>query len=224
MNRFKALAAASAVALMSAPAMADNLQVDLGTVPGYAYSVDINGSQTTVDARYYNVTNLSTTDSFIAFCIEMGAQITTDALFGTADMTPTSTSDATFPQSVVGIQSLYDQRFATLNLTSSVEVAAFQLALWELTDTTNVGSDFFGTGSFQNYAGNADALVLATSWLTNLADPTPGDDYTLTAWVGDATQNMISAVPGAEVPEPATLALLGLAGLAGMGVMRRKKA
>lgn len=225
MIQLKTLAAALAVALTSAPVLADNLQVDTGPVPGYSYSVSIDGAQSSVNARYYNVTNVDTTDSFVAFCIEMGAAITTDALFGTADMTPTSTASASFPQSATGIQSLYDQRFATLDFSSDVEVAAFQLALWELTDTTNSGSDYFNTGSFQNYVGNQDALLLATSWLTNLSDPTPGSDsYALTAWVGDATQNMISAIPGASVPEPGTLALFGLAGVAGLGAMRRKKA
>lgn len=225
MNQIKALAAASAIAFMSSPAMADFLQVDSRQVPSYTYTVDINGASSPVSARYYNVTNLDTTDSFIAFCIEMGADVTTSAWNGTADMTPTATSDAAFPQSVVGIQSLYDQRFGSLNLTSSVEVAAFQLALWELTDTTNTGTDFFGTGAFRNYAGNQDAIALATDWLTNLSDPTPNvDTYDLTAWMGGATQDMISAARGASVPEPGTLALLGLAGIAGLGVTRRKKA
>ena len=118
------------------------------------------------------------------------------------------------------VQTLYNQSFSLVNPTSAVEVAGFQIALWEALDD----GDLFG-GALQNWAGKtgsvteSEALDQAWIYLTALADGDPATaSYKLTNWGNALSQDIIEA----KIPEPTSMAL-GALGLAGLSLVRRRK-
>lgn len=106
--------------------------------------------------------------------------------------------------------------------------AAFQLAVWNIEYDTDhdvhVGSFFADHGTPAPPAGHpADALNLATTWLSQLHDPgVSGAGWTITRLVSREHQDFIIGTyePAKDVPEPATWALVLLA-VAGVQQVRR---
>jgi hypothetical protein len=182
-----------------------------------AASSDVLGS--------FAITNTTTNSSFLAYCLEVLQNISSPAVY---------TSSLFNNQDV---QALFDQRFGGLAAAGQprrVQEAAFQITLWEILDTGNVNrATALTTGNLNGWAPadttppdqglEQQALTLAGTWLTTLADPTPGvNTYTLTRWSNPNAQDLVQATLTTQtIPLPSTI-LLGLLGLAGLAAVRRQ--
>ena len=212
-----ALALAAAGLLASAPAHADTLAMELDINSLMGFKVDVNGTGTkTVDTGVFNVSNATTGSSFLAFCYELLQGVNVNALNG-----------MTFsPSSVIpgAVQTLFNQSYAEVHFDNAVEVAGFQIALWETLDDNNLN-----TGALSNWAGatnsadEGDALFNAEIFLDRVVSGGANTgNYQLTVWQSPDSQDVIQA-SAAAIPEPTSL-MLGALGLAGLSLVRRRKA
>ena len=118
-----AMALAAAGLLASAPAHADTLAMELDINSLMGFKVDVNGTGTkTVDTGVFNVSNATTGSSFLAFCYELLQGLSVAAFTSGETYTPGANLSP-------AVQTLYNQSFGSLTLTSAVEVAGFQIAL-----------------------------------------------------------------------------------------------
>ena len=233
--RTTAIAIAMGAMLVSGGARADALTTEatsLGISTGLNFDVTIGGTAQGRTAGSFDVTNLDTGTSFFAFCADILQSVSSQELsiVNPTGLEFTATSTLLFTGSASetqNVQALFDQRYGALNLTSQVDTAAFQIALWELIDddgALGTGNVVWGTAAAAS--AQETALAVASDWLANLSDPTADDTYDLTVWetlTDPLSQPYIQATLAqtGNVPEPGTL-LLGLAGLAGLGYMRRR--
>lgn len=109
---------------------------------------------------------------------------------------------------------------------TSLESAAFQIALWEIT-YENTGIYSLTAGSFKETAANDGVRTLAQSYLSNLGSvsnvhvaklASVGYHSASGRWV-PGQQDFLVTTP---VPEPSTYAML-IAGLAGIGMFARRR-
>jgi len=215
-----ALALAAAGMLASASAHADSLVMAPDQDVLLGFNVDVVGVAGTtthqVDTTVFDINS----GSFAAFCYELLAGVSNAALTTGADFTAGSSVPS-------AVQSLFNQSYSKVHLNSAVEVAGFQIALWEALDDSNLD-----TGNLKNWVGIPDAIHSASDlteawdiawvYLEDLRNGAPATgSFSLTTWSSDSSQDLISATPNHKVPEPTTL-MLGALGLAGLSVVRRR--
>lgn len=219
-NIFKksAVALAAVGLFASASAQADSLVIEQD-INALAFTVSVGAMQDDVVAGVFNVENLTTGSSFLAFCFELLQGV------GVGALTPPGLEFTAGNVVNANTQALFNQSYATLDLTDASALAGFQIALWETLDDGNLT-----TGTYKNWVGDTGsfeedlALLVAETFLDNITLGVPGTgNYKLTTWLNGNSQDLIQATPGTTVPEPTSM-LLGALGLAGMAAVRRRKA
>ena len=209
---------ALACALGATAARGDNV-----TFPGFAH-----GSETvafsitapnavasgTVSAGGF-ATILNGSPSFVTYCVDLYQHISFGTLY--SDYTaPGSTHVFANNRAYADLGRLYANAGV---VDTSIEEAAFQIAVWEIayekTGTAyNLAS---GAASFAGgSAASSGALTLASTWLTNLAAGGPS----IGVLESRLHQDVIYAQP---VPEPEVVLLMA-AGLLGVSAAARRKA
>jgi hypothetical protein len=185
-------------------------------------SIKENGTSRSVNAGLFQITETSSNDDYLAFCVELD-----DTLSLAADYSVTS---SLFSSSVAGnLSSL----FTTANVSSmlsdatGITAAAFQVAIWEIiSDGSNLD---ISAGNFQvrnqNSSVNGSIATLASGFLNGLSGL--GGDYDLTFLFAEESpgQDLVvferKAITAASAPATSILIMLGLGGLF---VATRKKA
>ena len=100
--------------------------------------------------------------------------------------------------------------------------AAIQLGIWESKYDSSADWDL-GTGGFAASALEAETTTWWNSFKGRIGSSQALDNFAVTTLDNPNHQDMITAAPLFNVPEPGTLALVGAA-LAGLASARRKKA
>ncbi len=207
-----AIAGAVALALTSA-AGASVVTATFNTVgPSEVVTVTLNaGANTTqVHAGLMNWTRTGgdytgVSTSFWTFCTEITENVGGGGSY-TYDVMSPEFAPNTAPMGAARaalLNELFGRYIGVVNFSSATDMAAFQMAVWEI--AYDNGVDLSG-GDFQVTAGNNASRTLAQAYLDAL-DGT-GPQVSVEAFVNAGRQDQI-------VPTPGALALLGLAGLAG---------
>jgi len=208
----RTLLASLALAALAGGAHADLIQIRGYVENGTTYA-DVAQTTAAAPTEYsgvaalWNVTNLDTNTSFLAYCIQLLESINRT---GSNDYT-----SATYAPNA-DVQELYDRYYGTVTQ-SVARAVGFQLALWDLTDQADVAS----------FEMPPNAIAEANLMLTGVAGNTAYTQnvFKFTRWSNDGLQDVLQATPSNAVPEPQTHALL-LGGLglmaAGMAARRRK--
>ena len=120
------------------------------------------------------------------------------------------------------LSELFTEAFAT-STASTLNSAAFQLAVWEILEETTPGSLSPGVGQGTFYVtndhGNTTTVAAANALIAGL--PSTGT-YTIHLLHNDNSQDFVyGTLPLRQVPEPAPLTLIGAAMVA-LFVMRRR--
>ncbi len=211
-------AAAATAAVLAIGGQASATTVDL-TFEGFeageqtVYLV-IPGPSTDGYVRAGGFTMNDGTSDFVAWCIDLHAQI------GNAEYELSRPSQIT-DDIENGLNRLFTS-FYDVALSSALNSAAFQVAIWEL--VYDDGLDL-SMGDFRA-SGNSGVTSLAQDWLGSLAGVVGA--YDLTFFYSGASQDLVSGTPSQNpgpgpVPVPAGVVLL-LGGLGAIGALRRRAA
>jgi len=208
---------ALACALGATAARGDNV-----TFPGFAH-----GSETvafsitapnavasgTVSAGGF-ATILNGSPSFVTYCVDLYQHISFGTLY--SDYTaPGSTHVFANNRAYADLGRLYANAGV---VDTSIEEAAFQIAVWEIAYETTPGAYALGSGtaSFSGGSAAGGALGLAATWLSGL-----GNDAGRSISVIESTEHQ--DVIFAPVPEPSSYMLMLAGLLATVEISRRKR-
>ncbi len=208
---------ALACALGATTARGDNV-----TFPGFAH-----GSETvafsltapnavasgTVSAGGF-ATILNGSPSFVTYCVDLYQHISFGTLY--SDYTaPGSTHVFANNRAYADLGRLYANAGV---VDTSIEEAAFQIAVWEIAYETTPGAYALGSGAASFSGGSAvgGALGLASTWLAGLGN---GAGRSVSVIESSAHQDVIFA----PVPEPSTYMLMFAGLLATVEISRRKR-
>jgi len=171
-----------------------------------------NRSYSDVNAGAFRLTGSNGFGSFVAFCIDLAKSIRNGQSYDTS-------SASAFGGSV---DSVIDRLFtsAYASVTTAVQGAAFQVALWEI--ITDTGTDYnLRRGGFRVGASRA-VLNQANTYLDGLATAGTGG-YQMTFLSSGSSQNLVTVTPISPVPVPAAAWMLGIGLLGLFGLRRRQK-
>jgi hypothetical protein len=217
----------------AAASLADTGQAGiLGSTSIFGDSVTIsyNGAQTATTAGAFEGATFNGLSIPNFWCIDITHHVPyppwtipnyTQAPFQSAPLNFTSTQ-------VSNLKTLFAQDYSSVSsFLSATNVAAFQLAIWDLLfdDDNNLSTTATGFGVVS--ITDTAALIEAQNWVNSADNPSAQQNFTLTQLTNsDGHQAFVfPGPPREELPEPTDLALLG-AGLAAMmfGLWRRRSA
>ena len=168
-----------------------------------------------VGAYGFNMTDTSSGDSLVAWCLDISDWLGS----GTYEITSTPfvSSYGIDALAMTRIQSVFDANYASVDLGNAIEAAAFQSALWNaLYDTDWLAS----TGLFSVEDGTGGATAQADAYLLAASNYTGSQRFDMTFLESTfGGQNLVTVAP---VPLPAA-GLLLLGALGGLGALRRHR-
>ena len=222
--------------VFAAPALADDMTMTMLGINGQGITYDFNdgvntfSGDTTAGIFTWQVDSTTSSDytvgqTFQSFCVELVQQVRTGNQYDYEIVDPTQVPspngdiDAGMAaEQAAMISSLFDQHWDDATDGSSLNAAAFQIAVWEIVyEGANVN---YGDGqaaatglSTQNgwftATNNNGATDLADQWLAGLFNN--GISAALMGFTSPTAQDQITIVP---LPAPVALAGLGLLGVA----------
>lgn len=158
---------------------------------------------------------------FVAWCLDLGRFLATTAQGAqdyTITATPFSNAFGLDAAERARVQDVFDANYATLDLGNGIQVAGFQLALW---DALYDGDGSLASGLFQASASTAITNA-ADGFMAAAAAWDDGRRFNMTFLESSGDPQRQALVTVAPIPLPAGGFLL-LTGVGGLVVLRRRK-